>query len=55
MGKYHKATPGVPADFVLGFPIPITVVTGHVPIESTFEAVVIKSPDIKVSIPKGIH
>jgi len=46
---------GVPADFVLEYPIPITVLDDHNLIPLPDGAKVIDYPDIKESIPKGVH
>jgi hypothetical protein len=41
--------------FVLTHPIPKEILYDHIPIELAHKYVVIMRPDIKVSIPKGIH
>lgn len=43
------------ADFVLGYPIPISALDDHNLIPLPDDTVVINFPDIKETIPKGVH
>lgn len=55
---HQKVPPGspIPADFVLGYPRSTAFLkNGQTPTQPTTEAVVIKNPDIRIPIPKGIH
>jgi len=55
MEKYLQAPPGIPADFVLGYPLSIEEGADQVPPEAITGPVVKNLPDTRVTIPKGIH
>ena len=50
--SYQKMPPNFQEDFVLNNPIPKCVLDGEVPDDTTFEFVIVESPDIVCDIPK---